>query len=747
MKLKFTDILADKVEIPIIQRDFAQGRTDKNTSKIRRDFLDVIFDTILKNKEEVIHKNLELDFIYGNKTQGENPIFSPIDGQQRLTVLWLLYWFVASKENIPTDQKESLQNFVYETRHSTTIFCKKLIGFNPRFTGGTISEEIKNQSWYFETWDFDPSIRAMLVVLDDIEFRYIDYDLEDTWQVLKDDNCPFEMYQLVLSEFKLSDDLYIKMNSRGKPLTEFEYFKANFSEIITNEELKQKFEKQIDQDWFDCIWNLLLETEEAQNIKDIALLVDNSFLNLFNFITYVIGLKNDIQYTDTVESPKELKSIYSNEDNVKEIFSILDNLVLSNETNPNFWKNTFYFEKANYHKDKTRLFFPHKENNLLVRCLLYFEKDRGFSLPEQLLLHSYLFQNIHQTEDFERKVRILRNLVANSEFELRRETLVESITELEAFLLSFDFDTLKRFKTDQIQEEKEKELFYQTQEAVDTFYRLEDSDFFRGNISIFQFDDHTENRASQFLKYFDEDFLIEDFTNRSNFLLCFGDYTQHDSGNEERKEGWYNFLSSNKKVIRKFFTTPGFGKKKDIFSHTRPVLMKCLDFLVNNPNTVIKEHIRTELEAYQEKAKDWKYYFLQYPSFRSECSRGYYYSFDDYVYNKMRQKQFNGFNWCPFFYEVNRQIKSKKLTLGDYNDLLYLKIKKNTISINIDRNHFLFENQNAEGAENPIYDDLITNEVIDEQGILKVQQNAEGLDTEDRVEKLVECINSILQRK
>ncbi|MCC4212958.1 GmrSD restriction endonuclease domain-containing protein [Leeuwenhoekiella parthenopeia] len=747
MKLKFTNILADKVEIPIIQRDFAQGRTDKNTSKIRRDFLDAIFDTIIKNKEKVTHKNLELDFIYGNKTQGDKPIFSPIDGQQRLTVLWLLYWFVTSKESVPKEEKEALQNFVYETRHSTTIFCKKLIAFNPQFTSSCISDEIKNQSWYFETWDFDPSIQAMLVVLDDIEFRYDDYGLEDIWQVLKGENCPFEMYQLVLSEFKLSDDLYIKMNSRGKPLTEFEYFKANFSEIITDEELKQKFEKQIDQDWFDCIWNLLLETEEAKNVKDIALLVDNSFLNLFNFITYVIGLKNDIPYSDTVESSKELKNIYGNIDNVKELFSILDNLVISNETNPDFWRNTFYFDKASFHKDKTRLFFPHQVNNLLVRCLLYFDKDRGFSLPEQLLLHSYLFQNIHQTEDFERKLRIVRNLVVNSEFELRRETLVESITELETFLLSFDFDALKRFKTDQIQEEKEKEAFYQTQEALDTFYRLEDSDIFRGNISIFEFDDNAEHRASQFLKYFDEDVLIQDFSNRANFLLCFGDYTQHDSGNGERKEGWYNILSSNKKVIRKFFTTPGYGKKKDIFSHTRPVLMKCLDFLAEKPNTDIKEHINTVLESYEAKPKDWKYYFIKYPSFRWECSRGYYYSFDYYVFNKMRQKQFNGFNWCPFFYEVNRQVKSKKLILGDYNDLLFMKIKKNTISVNIASNHFLFENQNAEGVKNPIYDELIAYEVIDEEGILYIEQNAKGLDTEDRVVKLVDYINSILQKK
>ena len=118
----------------------------------------------------------------------------------------------------------------------------------------------------------------MLVVLDAIEDRYIKFNLESIWHILKEDNCPFVMYQLVLSEFKLSDDLYIKMNSRGKPLTEFEYFKAKFSEIISDKTLKQKFEKQIDQDWFDCIWNLLLETEEAKDIKDVALLVDNSFL-------------------------------------------------------------------------------------------------------------------------------------------------------------------------------------------------------------------------------------------------------------------------------------------------------------------------------------------------------------------------------------------------------------------------------------------------------------------------------------
>lgn len=36
----------------------------------------------------------------------------------------------------------------------------------------------------------------------------------------------------------LSDDLYIKMNSRGKTLNEFEYFKTGFADLIPTKELK-----------------------------------------------------------------------------------------------------------------------------------------------------------------------------------------------------------------------------------------------------------------------------------------------------------------------------------------------------------------------------------------------------------------------------------------------------------------------------------------------------------------------------
>ena len=65
------------VRIPIIQRDYAQGR-EENIS-ICENFLKALKECILLNK------TINLDFIYGNV---DNGAFLPLDGQQRLTTLF-----------------------------------------------------------------------------------------------------------------------------------------------------------------------------------------------------------------------------------------------------------------------------------------------------------------------------------------------------------------------------------------------------------------------------------------------------------------------------------------------------------------------------------------------------------------------------------------------------------------------------------------------------------------------------------
>ena len=93
------------IVIPRMQRDYAQGRKTQDAKRIRTEFIKEIFDALIKFAANDNTTPLDLNFIYGNV---ENDIFYPIDGQQRLTTLYLLYWYLASyqsKGNIETSRR------------------------------------------------------------------------------------------------------------------------------------------------------------------------------------------------------------------------------------------------------------------------------------------------------------------------------------------------------------------------------------------------------------------------------------------------------------------------------------------------------------------------------------------------------------------------------------------------------------------------------------------------------------------
>ncbi len=85
---------------------------------------------------------------------------------------------------------------------------------------------------------------------------------------LVDEDHPAITFGLLpLEHFGLTDDLYIKMNARGKPLTAFETFKARFEErlhtlfptekrVLANTEVNVAdfFERRIDTQWTDLFW-------------------------------------------------------------------------------------------------------------------------------------------------------------------------------------------------------------------------------------------------------------------------------------------------------------------------------------------------------------------------------------------------------------------------------------------------------------------------------------------------------------
>ena len=109
-----------KIEIPIIQRDYAQGRKDKE--EVRDNFLNALFQSINTNT------SIQLDFIYGSiEKENINVVSQPLDGQQRLTTLFLLHWYAAVKSQLLNkDIMNVLKKFTYETRISSREFCNTL---------------------------------------------------------------------------------------------------------------------------------------------------------------------------------------------------------------------------------------------------------------------------------------------------------------------------------------------------------------------------------------------------------------------------------------------------------------------------------------------------------------------------------------------------------------------------------------------------------------------------------------------
>ncbi|MBU1722871.1 MAG: DUF262 domain-containing protein [Gammaproteobacteria bacterium] len=270
---------AHKIEIPIIQRDYAQGREDKQ--EIRENFLNALLQSIENNIA------IKLDFIYGSV---EDNASQPLDGQQRLTTLFLLHWYAAIKGKTLDDENAGiLKKFTYETRISSREFCNTLVSKSLDLSESKRpSDQIIDSAWFFLSWKKDPTIDAMLRTIDDIH-KYF-FHVDNLWEKLISDNGLISFYHIELKDIGLTDDLYIKMNARGKLLSPFENFKASFQKRVNdegwdkNKEFQDTFALKIDSAWTDLFWQL------ASNYR-----IDDAFTR---FIATISMCRQSVRKTD-----------------------------------------------------------------------------------------------------------------------------------------------------------------------------------------------------------------------------------------------------------------------------------------------------------------------------------------------------------------------------------------------------------------------------------------------------------------
>lgn len=504
-----------KIEIPKLQRDYAQGRSSDKAKKIRLNFLNKLIEVVDSENNSV-----ELDFIYGNI---DNDVFQPLDGQQRLTTLFLMHWYIALKTNNLQINQNIFARFTYETRISSREFCENLVKRGENLGDGiTINDKISDAEWFFLSWKQDPTIKAMLTMLDTIEELLEERDLKIYWKKLTSNKSPITFHFKELDNIGLTDDLYIKMNARGKPLTDFENFKATFEKYIEKNKWEEgekclinTFSHKIDTVWMDLFWKHrgLNNKTDIKIMKFISGIAINYYAQAQDayikeedkeHIREVLEEKSKGKVTDESVKRKfiedRIASLFNNSLEVcpedfptREAFKYLMNCfdIYSKEKSDEIrpvelvmW-SIIDDKMININKN-TEL-----QNNLFIELV----KDARTEYKQRVLFYAqtqYLELNNDFTESFSEWMRVVRNIVQNSTID-SAATFISAVNLINELALGcgniYEFlsnaEVKSNFASKQVLEEiKKSSIIMHISDSKGMIFSTEDTNFFKGRIEF-----------------------------------------------------------------------------------------------------------------------------------------------------------------------------------------------------------------------------------------------------------------------
>ena len=594
-----------KIIIPIIQRDYAQGRTAPEIERVRNRFLGSLY-------KAVTEKPITLDFVYGDID--ENGVMTPLDGQQRLTTLFLLHWYASRKSSI-SEECQFLKNFSYETRYTARDFCTELVDFVPVF-GRKISEEIVDQAWFPLDWCKDPTIAAMLVMLDAIDETFA--EVSDLWERLKNNAITF--YFLPIRDMGMTDELYIKMNSRGKPLTAFEHFKAEFERELRNVDdvIAKRIMGKIDREWTDLLW----EYRNGNTGTAADSIIDDEFLRYFKFVCDIICYKGGESPQGKSSDEFDLLNMYfaAEHESVRENVETLERFFdcwcnIPGYDTPTEFLQSFISES--YTHEAGKIIISGKPD-IFEECLHGNADKAGnisqFPLGSKVRLYAIIIylQNCDRVtrQEFVRRIRIIENLVWNSEDEVSdrsdRNRIPAILAQVDSIMLTGRIDDSIRntFNVHQMREEKNKIVFvHEHPEKAELLFELEDHYMLEGQIGIIGLEhlDYAERFFSLFANC--------DMDKIDCALMSIGDY-----GQQERNEWRYQYASAGMEDAWRNL----FHKSSNLgFENTKDILLKLLAKSESFDNDVLQEIIDDFLAKCADKHEyPWRYYYVNYDAYR-----------------------------------------------------------------------------------------------------------------------------------
>lgn len=616
------------IMIPKVQRDYAYGRKEEKVEEVLDGMLTTMLDAVKGNT------NVIFDFVYGGtfvKKNNESSGLIPLDGQQRLTTLFLLHYY-ASIVQPNVDDVEYLKKFRYETRQSASEFIAALVvsirkDIIEAYTDGTkIKDLIEDNPKYLPSFSSDPTITSMLNVLEVIESKFREDPIDNLWMKLNErDNIQF--YSMSLDKFGLTDDLYIKMNSRGKKLTKFEIFKSDLEKRVNSvcPELKDVISQKIDNDWMDLLWAY---AQKTGNDSNYLMKADDGYMCLFNNIFRLEMFRRGIE-TQKKRNPS-IEEIITDKDAIEEIMSIFDMMSDMHRRSggiDQYWEEHFYFSDDILGDDNLiRLFWLQSQNR---KPVFYLAMERDLSVPETVYFYAiYLLFELNKNKETTMKcLRVIRNLVtANVRANSARYDMlggfmrdVEDVIEHDG-IISKDGHT---FVSTACQEERLKALDF-TEKEYSFLLKYENHSVLQGSLMLFIniYKEHTElfKQLEHFASIFNNQTPANFHKIRINLIDKDFEYAQFNQ-----------FMEKDQNMIRRLFV----HRQNDF-----------LDFFIKNERRCNQEAILTiisnkftsldNLKDYNEKCKEfdiksWQYYMTKYPSANRESTIYGCYAWDDKV--------------------------------------------------------------------------------------------------------------------
>jgi hypothetical protein len=735
-------LIINEIEIPIIQRDYAQGRKTAKVNRIRENFIDTLCKALLPNAVTE-----ELDFVFGDvelkegESQGK---FWPLDGQQRLTTLFLLHCYLAWRVGVrPQDQP--WKEFSYATRPGAREFCGFLVECQPEFSD-TLSAWIKDHADYLPTWQHDPTIQSMLVVLDAMHewFSRHSPNLQAAWAKLVDEEQPaIRFHVLPIKENGLTDELYIKMNSRGKPLTTFENFKAHFEDMLktVHPHKVNHFSIEVDTSWSEILWTYRGDDH----------LIDEEFMRYFRFVTEVCAWKTGVSFDDD-----------SRNDDLAELVYGLD--AKCKDENLNFLLKAFDVWKGKNVKGELEgmmtgqsgdgsipllMFHPFEMEgvDLLHACCRHYGTPRKWTLADTLLLYGVLLRYIHDVEEasFSKRLRILRNLVEASEDEIRagkRDNMPKLLVDVEQIIVNGNLQQVGTFNQVQVRNELAKATMLEANAnlAIE-LYRLEDHDLLRGGLTAFDLDpDLFAQRAQAFNKIFDKSFNGGDqpWKPLTGALLALGNYSRQgkrftghrlaDFGAPANDDPWRELFRGRKDEPTHPISAPLMAFL-DAVSANR-TLLDAINAYLNDPQTL----------------KDWRYYFVKYDVMREGASGRYTISPNGgYQVCMLNRSIMASRYYDPYLLAIvqQSQIDTDRIAnlgwpccyTGYENEPRTLILKNSSLQIQCVDEGWQISEIPIDQGQKAAFDLICTDFNIRDDFLYPAPQSNDGIDTADRVER------------